>query len=85
MPPPRGWRVGRRVRREVNDYQLAEVHIDAGISGSSMEGRDGLAAALEAAGKGQALVVYSIGRLARSTRDMQAIAESSSSARAPTL
>lgn len=60
---------------EVNDYQLAEVFVDAGISGASMEGRDGLAAALEAAGKGQALVVYSISRLARSTRDMLAIAE----------
>lgn len=60
---------------EVNDYQLAEVFVDAGISGASMAGRDGLAAALEAAGKGQALVVYSISRLARSTRDMLAIAE----------
>lgn len=60
---------------EVNDYQLAEVFVDAGISGASMEGRDGLAAALEAAGKGQALVVYAISRLARSTKDMLAIAE----------
>lgn len=60
---------------EVNDYQLAEVFVDAGISGASMAGRDGLAAALEAAGKGQALVAYSISRLARSTRDMLAIAE----------
>ena len=48
---------------------------DAGISGASMNGRDGLHAALKATGKGMALVSYSISRLARSTRDMLDIAE----------
>jgi site-specific DNA recombinase len=58
-----------------NDYQLAATFTDAGISGSSMDGREGLAQALAATGKGQALVAYSISRIARSTRDMLDIAE----------
>jgi site-specific DNA recombinase len=40
-----------------------------------MKGREGLNAALKAAGKGMALVCYSISRLARSTRDMLHISE----------
>ena len=59
----------------VNDYELVAVFEDAGISGSTMENRDGLHAALKATGKGAALVAYSISRLARSTRDMLEIAE----------
>ncbi|MFN6131356.1 MAG: recombinase family protein [Pseudomonadota bacterium] len=59
----------------VNDYELVAVYEDAGISGSKMENRDGLNAALKSAGKGTALVAYSISRLARSTRDMLEIAE----------
>jgi site-specific DNA recombinase len=59
----------------VNDYDLVALFEDAGISGSRMENRDGLNAALKAAGKGTALVAYSISRLARSTRDMLEIAE----------
>lgn len=60
---------------EANDYELVAVFEDAGISGSSMKGRDGLHAALQATGRGMALVAYSISRLARSTRDMIDIAE----------
>lgn len=59
----------------VNDYELVEVFEDAGISGASMDRRDGLHAALAATGKGMALVAYSISRLARSTRDMLEIAD----------
>lgn len=59
----------------VNDYELVAVFEDAGISGASRNGRTGLDAALKAAGKGTALVSYSISRLARSTRDMLDIAE----------
>jgi site-specific DNA recombinase len=59
----------------VNDYELVAVFEDAGISGSRMYNRAGLNAALKAAGKGCALVAYSISRLARSTRDMLEIAE----------
>lgn len=59
----------------LNDHELVAVFEDAGISGASMNGRDGLHAALKATGKGMALVAYSISRLARSTRDMLTIAE----------
>ena len=48
---------------------------DAGISGGSMNGREGLHAALKATTKGMALVTYSISRLARSTKDLLEIAE----------
>ena len=57
-----------------NDMELAAVFEDAGISGGSMAGRDGLHAAMKATTKGMALVAYSISRLARSTKDMLAIA-----------
>lgn len=60
---------------EVNDYELVMVYEDAGISGATMDKRDGLHAALAATGKGMALVSYSISRLARSTRDMLDIAD----------
>lgn len=53
----------------LNDYALSAVHVDAGISGKSALNRDGLQAAINDCGKGSALVVYSLSRLARSTRD----------------
>ena len=59
----------------LNDAELVAVFEDAGMSGGSMNGREGLHAAMKAAGKGMALVCYSISRLARSTRDMLEIAE----------
>ena len=59
----------------VNDYELVAVFEDAGISGASMDRREGLQAAMAATGKGMALVAYSISRLARSTRDMLEIAD----------
>lgn len=57
-----------------NDYELIAIHEDAGITGTSMEKRPGLQAALAATGKGMALVAYSISRIARSTADMLEIA-----------
>lgn len=45
------------------------VFTDAGISGTKAD-RPGLVAALAAVGKGDALVVYSLSRLSRSTRHM---------------
>ncbi len=60
---------------ELNDYELLTVFEDAGISGGSMKGREGLHAALKAARPGMALVTYSISRLARSTRDMLEISD----------
>lgn len=58
-----------------NDYELVAVFEDAGISGASMKGRAGLESALQATGRGMALIAYSISRLARSTGDMIDIAE----------
>ena len=58
-----------------NDCELVGVHVDAGISGKSMDKRPGLQKALAETGKGMALVVYSLSRLARSTRDTLAISE----------
>ena len=59
----------------LNDYTLAAVHVDAGISGKGMDNRPGLQAALNDCRKGSALVVYSLSRLARSTKDTIAISE----------
>lgn len=59
----------------LNDYELVAIYEDAGISGGSMKGREGLAAALSTVGRGHALIAYSISRLARSTKDMLQIAE----------
>ena len=53
----------------LNDFDLVAVHVDAGISGKGMKNRPGLQAALDDCRKGSALVVYSLSRLARSTRD----------------
>ena len=53
----------------LNDYELVAVHVDAGISGKSANNRPGLQAALADCRKGSALVVYSLSRLARSTKD----------------
>jgi len=60
---------------QLNDAELVAVFEDAGLSGASMNGRDGLHAALKATGKGMALVCYSISRIARSTRDMLEVAD----------
>jgi site-specific DNA recombinase len=54
---------------ELNGYELAGVHIDAGISGSRADNRPALQDALTNCAKGDVLVVYSLSRLARSTRD----------------
>jgi site-specific DNA recombinase len=59
-----------------NDVELADVQVDAGISGKRADNRPGLNAALDAACKaGGVLVVYSLSRLARSTKDTIVIGE----------
>ena len=60
---------------ELNDYVLADVFVDAGISGKRADNRPALQAALAAVKSGSALVVYSLSRLARSTKDTIAIGE----------
>lgn len=59
------------------DLNGAEVVIyrDEGISGKRSDNRPGLVAALEAVGKGDALVCYSLSRLSRSTKDTLTIAD----------
>ena len=59
-----------------NGYVLRGVHVDARLSGKRADNRPGLQAALdEVCKRGGALVVYSLSRLARSTKDALAIAE----------
>jgi DNA invertase Pin-like site-specific DNA recombinase len=59
-----------------NDAELVDVFTDAGLSGGRADNRPGLQAALDGACSGQAaLVVYSLSRLARSTRDAITISE----------
>jgi len=61
---------------QVNGYTAAGCYQDAGLSGSRADNRPGLQDALDAAcEQGAALVVYSLSRLARSTRDALAIAD----------
>lgn len=61
---------------EANGYIVAGVHCDAGISGKRAENRPGLQAALtEVCRSKGALIVYSLSRLARSTKDAITIAE----------
>ena len=58
-----------------NDYELAHVFVDAGLSGKRADNRPALNDALATDGKGDALIVYSLSRLSRSTKDTLAIAE----------
>jgi site-specific DNA recombinase len=61
---------------ELHDCEVASLHEDAGLSGAKMSQRQGLHAAIDHACKSKgALVVYSLSRLARSTRDTLAISE----------
>lgn len=59
----------------LHDYELVAIYEDAGISGKSMDNRPQLQTALEGMKGGMALVVYSLSRLARSTKDCIEIAE----------
>jgi DNA invertase Pin-like site-specific DNA recombinase len=60
---------------ELNDYEVKAVYTDAGISGKSTLNREGLQNALDSVKKDNALVVYSLSRLARSTKDTIQISE----------
>jgi DNA invertase Pin-like site-specific DNA recombinase len=64
-----------RAWAELNDHSDVEIHIDAGLSGSRADNRPALQDAIAACRKGDVLVVYSLSRLARSTRDTIQIAE----------
>lgn len=58
----------------LNDYEVGEIFIDAGLSGKNCN-RPGLQSALSACKKGDALVVYSLSRLSRSVRDTMDISD----------
>ena len=60
---------------ELVDAEGVEIFRDEGISGKRSDNRPGLLAALEAIGAGDALVVHSLSRLSRSTRDTIDLAE----------
>lgn len=61
---------------EATGYELVSTHVDAGISGCRSNNRPGLKEALaHACGQKAALVVYSLSRLARSTKDAIMISE----------
>jgi DNA invertase Pin-like site-specific DNA recombinase len=61
---------------KANNYSMLALHTDAGLSGSRADNRPGLQAALNEVCKGKAvLVVYSLSRLARSTKDAISISE----------
>ncbi len=56
-------------------YEVKAVYVDAGLSGGRADNRPALQKALVEAQEGSALVVYSLSRLARSTKDAIAISE----------
>lgn len=60
----------------LNGYNLISVEVDAGLSGGRADNRPGLQRAISLACQhGAPLIVYSLSRLARSTRDMLTIAD----------
>lgn len=64
-----------RAWAELNGAAEVAIYRDEGLSGKRADNRPGLRAALEAVGKGDALIVYSLSRLSRSTRDTLALAD----------
>lgn len=64
----RAWCVG-------NGYELGRILVDRGLSGGRCDNRPALQEALRTVAAGDSLVVYSLSRLARSTRDTLMIAE----------
>lgn len=60
----------------VNGFSVSGVHTDAGLSGKRADNRPALQAALDEVTRNRgALIVYSLSRLARSTKDAITIAE----------
>jgi DNA invertase Pin-like site-specific DNA recombinase len=55
---------------DLNGYELGGVFVDAGISGTKAD-RPGLAAALAAVGKGDAIVVYSLANFAHPAKNVK--------------
>jgi site-specific DNA recombinase len=64
-----------RAWADLNGYDQIQILCDAGISGKRADNRAGLQDALASVANGDALVVYSLSRLARSTKDTLEIAD----------
>lgn len=64
-----------RAWADLNGADEVIIFKDEGISGKRSDNRPGLQAALEAVGKGDALIVYSLSRLSRSTKDTLTLSE----------
>lgn len=64
-----------RAWAELNSADQVVIFKDEGLSGKRSDNRPGLTAALDAADRGDALVVYSLSRLSRSTKDTLALSD----------
>lgn len=64
-----------RAWAELNNAESVTIYTDAGLSGKRADNRPALQAALSNIGKGDALIVYSLSRLARSTKDTIAMSD----------
>jgi len=64
-----------RAWADMNGAESVTIFTDAGLSGKRADNRPALQDALNAVGKGDALIVYSLSRLARSTKDTITIAD----------
>jgi len=60
---------------DLNNAAEVVIFRDEGISGKRSDNRPGLQAALDMVGKGDALIVYSLSRLSRSTKDALILSE----------
>lgn len=53
----------------LNDYELVQIYSDEGITGASLNKRDGMLGALKRIKKGMAFICYSLSRISRDTID----------------
>lgn len=64
-----------RAWADLNGASEVVIFRDEGISGKRSDNRPGLQSALDMVGQGDALIVYSLSRLSRSTKDTLVLAE----------
>ena len=64
-----------RAWADLNGAEEVVIFRDEGISGKRSDNRPGLQSALDTVGKGDALVIYSLSRLSRSTKDTLSLSE----------
>lgn len=68
---------GAKIRAwaDLNGYDHVDIFNEGGLTGTKMDKRDALQSALKAISKGDAFIVYSLSRLARSTKDTLEISD----------